>query len=290
MIDDSQTEKIINQYFKRENILLNHHIESYNELIDNIIPKILSQYFPLVININNDKINSIQIEIVNIHVNKPYYTENNGCSKIMTPHVARKRNYTYSISLNLDINITYNVKENDTIIMLPSKLLTDVLLCKIPIIVKSKYCVYKDDLFSECKYDTGGYTIINGNEKVIITQEKVVPNIIQIYQNNKISSKYKFTCEVKSCNPNTFGITRSLSIKITNKEIIYDNLLFAQFPHLKSDIPIVILFRVLGCLSDKEIIYNIIDNNNSEIDKVMIKMLQKSFRDYSEYKTENDAL
>ena len=110
MIDDSQTEKIINQYFKRENILLNHHIESYNELIDNIIPKILSQYFPLIININNDKINSIQIEIVNIHVNKPYYTENNGCSKIMTPHVARKRNYTYSISLNLDINITYNVK------------------------------------------------------------------------------------------------------------------------------------------------------------------------------------
>ena len=204
MINDSQVETIIDQYFKQNNILVNHHIESYNELIDNIIPKILSQYFPLNINVNNEKINSIQIEIANINVNKPYYTENNGCSKIMSPHVPRKTNYTYSISLNLDINITYHIKENDSIIMLPPKLLKDILLCKIPIVVKSKYCVYKDDLLSECKYDTGGYTIINGNEKVVITQEKVVPNIIQIYQNNKISSKYKFTCKVKSCNPNTF--------------------------------------------------------------------------------------
>ena len=118
MIDDSYTEKIIDQYFKRSNILVNHHIESYNELIDNIVPKILSQYFPLNINVNNEKINNIEIEIVNINVNKPYYTENNGCSKIMSPHIARKRNYTYSISLNLDINITYCIKENDSIIML----------------------------------------------------------------------------------------------------------------------------------------------------------------------------
>ena len=290
MMNDSHIEKIIDQYFKQNNILVNHHIESYNELIDNIIPKILSQYFPLNISVNSEQISSIVIEIVKINVNKPYYTENNGCSKIMSPHIARKRNYTYSLSINLDVNITYNIKENESIITMPSKLLTDILLCKIPIIVKSKYCVYKDDIFSECKYDTGGYTIINGNEKVIITQEKVVPNIIQIYQNNKISSKYKFTCEVKSCNPNTFGLTRSLSIKITNKVSIYDNNLLVQFPHLRSDIPIAILFRLLGCLTDKEIIYNIIDNNNSETDKTIIKILQKSIRDYSEYKTENDAL
>ena len=290
MINDSHIEKIIDQYFKQNNILVNHHIESYNELIDNIIPKILSQYFPLNISVNSEKISSIVIEIVNINVNKPYYTENNGCSKIMSPHVARKRNYTYSLSINLDFNITYNIKENESIITMPSKLLTDILLCKIPIIVKSKYCVYKDNILSECKYDTGGYTIINGNEKVIITQEKVVPNIIQIYQTNKISSKYKFTCDVKSCNPNTFGLTRSMSIKITNKVSIYDNNILVHFPHLRSDIPIVILFRLLGCLTDKEIIYNIIDNNNSETDKTIIKILQKSIRDCSEYKTENDAL
>ena len=43
---------------------------------------------------------------------------------------------------------------------------------KIPIMVGSKYCVNNklpDDM--ECKYDGGGYMIVNGNEKVIITQE-----------------------------------------------------------------------------------------------------------------------
>ena len=290
MIDDSQTEDIICQYFKQKDILVNHHIDSFNDLIDNILPKILSQSFPLTVNLNNNKIKSIALEIVKININKPYYTENNGCSKPMTPNIARIRNYTYSLSVNIDISITYSIIENDVLTVLPSKIIKDILLCKIPIVVKSKYCVYKDDLESECKYDIGGYTIINGNEKVVITQEKVVPNIIQIYNNNNISSKYKYCCSVKSCNPKTFGLTRTLNIRITNKTSIYDNNITAQFPHLKKDIPIVVLFRSLGCLTDKEIIYNIIDNNNSHIDSIIIKIMRISIIQYSDINTENAAI
>ena len=290
MIDESHIEDIIGQYFKQKDILVNHHIESYNDLIDNILPKILSQSFPLTINLTNDKIKDITLNIVNININKPYYTENNGCSKPMTPNIARIRNYTYSLSVYIDICVTYKLNDNDILVTLPNKILKDILLCKIPIVVKSKYCVYKDNLDSECKYDVGGYTIINGNEKVVITQEKVIPNIIQLYSNNKGSSKYKYHCEVKSCNPKTFGLTRTLSIRITNKISIYDNNITAQFPHLKSDIPIVVLFRCLGCLTDKEIIYNIIDNNNSEIDSIMIKILKKSITDFSYINTENSAI
>ena len=43
---------------------------------------------------------------------------------------------------------------------------------KFPIIVKSKYCITNKILDNECKCDVGGYAIINGNEKVIIAQEK----------------------------------------------------------------------------------------------------------------------
>ena len=181
MIDESHIEDIIGQYFKQKDILVNHHIESYNDLIDNILPKILSQSFPLTINLTNDKIKDITLNIVNININKPYYTENNGCSKPMTPNIARIRNYTYSLSVYIDICVTYKLNDNDILVTLPNKILKDILLCKIPIVVKSKYCVYKDNLDSECKYDVGGYTIINGNEKVVITQEKVIPNIIQLY-------------------------------------------------------------------------------------------------------------
>ena len=39
-IDDSQIYNIINSYFKRKEILVNHQIESYNDFIDNILPNI----------------------------------------------------------------------------------------------------------------------------------------------------------------------------------------------------------------------------------------------------------
>ena len=170
MIDDQYIQLIIDKYFKRDNIFVSHQIDSYNDLIDNILPKILSQSFPISIDFKNDKISNICISVTNIKIERPYYTENNGCSKIMTPNIARLRNYTYSLSVIIDIGVNYLLLENDIKIKSPTKYIKNILLCKIPIIVKSKYCVYKDDIFSECRYDVGGYTIINGNEKVIISQ------------------------------------------------------------------------------------------------------------------------
>ena len=110
----------------------------------------------------------------------------------MTPNIARLRNYTYSLSILLDFDIQICIFEGNDTIMLPSKQINGVLLGKVPIIVQSKYCVYNNNIFSECKYDVGGYTIINGNEKVLITQEKVIPNIIQVYKNSKNQSILAF--------------------------------------------------------------------------------------------------
>ena len=101
MIDDNEIQNIIKAYFKQKDILVNHQIDSYDDLIDNIFPKILSQYFPLTVKINNDKIKYIEISVLKININKPYYTENNGCTKKMTPNIARLRNFTYSCKNHL---------------------------------------------------------------------------------------------------------------------------------------------------------------------------------------------
>ena len=37
MFDKNYINHIIQEYFSRESILVNHHIESYNALIDNIL-------------------------------------------------------------------------------------------------------------------------------------------------------------------------------------------------------------------------------------------------------------
>ena len=290
MDNNQYNDLIIDKYFKRDNIFVSHQIDSYNDLIDNILPKILSQSFPISIDFKNDKISNICISVTNIKIERPYYTENNGCSKIMTPNIARLRNYTYSLSVIIDIGVNYLLLENDIKIISPIKYIKNILLCKIPIIVKSKYCVYKDDIFSECRYDVGGYTIINGNEKVLITQEKIIPNIIQIYELTKTNSKYSFTSEVKSCPIDIYGITKTTTIKITNKNLPHDNLIYISFPRIKTDIPICILFRALGCITDKEILYHIIDNDNSIEEQNIIKILHKSLLNKINCNTETEAI
>ena len=52
--------------------------------MDVIMPNILDQYCPLNIKIQDEIIDLITISIVNISIDPPYYTENNGCSKTMT--------------------------------------------------------------------------------------------------------------------------------------------------------------------------------------------------------------
>ena len=280
------TDKIIREYFKQKDILVKHQIESYNDYIDNIIPNILYQFFPISIDINNENICIHKIELLyeNYSIGTPYYTENNGCSKLLYPSIARLRNYTYSLSIYIDLIVIISIIENDSIIILPNKSIKNVLLGKIPIMVKSKYCSYNNDKLM-CPFDLGGYLIINGNEKVIISQEKIAPNKIQIYKNSK---KYSYICEIRSSNEKLFNIPKLVSIKITNKIDKSSNKIYINVPIIAKELPIFVIFKIFGCLSDKEIIYHIIDNNDI-YDKDIINTLLPSFEDVFSIRTKLDA-
>ena len=290
MIDDKCVQNIVDKYFEQENILTAHQISSYDNFIDVIFPQIISQFFPINLEFNEEsKIRKLSLDIKDLSINPPYYTENNGCSKIMTPNIARLRNFTYSLVITATITVSITVYDGHEI-KLPNKEIKNVNITKIPIIVKSKYCTYKKDIYSECRLDPGGYAIINGNEKVLIAQEKIAPNLIQIYNINKSASKYSCTAEVRSSNEKTYGINKSLSIKFTNKENIIDNKFYITIPHVKVDIPVFVLFKALGCLSEKEMIYFVIDNSKNKIDELMVNILATSIKDVSNIQTEYEAL
>ena len=56
MIDDKTIDLLIALYFKQNNALSKHQIESYDNFMDVIMPNILDQYFPLNIKIQDDPI------------------------------------------------------------------------------------------------------------------------------------------------------------------------------------------------------------------------------------------
>jgi len=293
MVNNISTDEIINTYFKQKNILVNHQTISYNDYIDNIIPKILKQSFPIYLEFKQEdsEIHSIKMNLLNIRIEEPNCIENNGCSKIMTPNIARLRNYSYTITIRIDISIMVTIYDKSSKIELPEKYIKDIVLSKIPLIVKSKYCVMSKMNIDneECKYDLGGYTIINGNEKVIISQEKIANNTIQVFKNTKQATKYKYIAEIRSCREDMFMMPRVFSFKITNKPDRYNNLIRLNISSIKKDIPLILIFKLLGCENDKEIIYNIIDNSDHDIDEEMIKILLPSLNELREIQTEKDA-
>ena len=287
------TDDIIKTYFNQKNVIVDHQIKSYNYYVDTIIPQIISQFFPVTIPFNDDNcvIKEVKLDINNIRIGKPLLIENNGCSKLMTPNMARIRNSTYISPITVDFDSIIKTQENGEIIELEKTTIKNILFGKIPIMVKSKYCILKQKGGEEeCKYDVGGYFIINGNEKVIISQEKIANNLIQVYKNPKNYSKYSHICETRSLNENTFGIPKVASIKITNKDDIYSNQIRILLPHMKTEIPIFVLMRALGCESDKEIIYHVIDNNGSSIDTNILKILKPSIEEAREVMTETEAV
>ena len=189
------------------------------------------------------------------------------------------------IDICIEIEI---IDENLNKTKLPNQILNNILIGTIPIMVGSKYCMttkYKKSL--KCKYDIGGYFIINGNEKVVISQEKIAPNIVQVFESKK--DKFLLNAEVRSLHESIFGIPKCTSIKITNKPDIYNNEIYINIPNVSNNIPVFIIFKLFGCISDKEILYNIIDNSIPEIDEIMTNILLPSFEKSMNIKNELDA-
>ena len=113
---DYNTDDIINSYFKRNGILVKHQIESFNNLIDNIIPNIFAQYFPITLDYNDNIIKKIVLKITDINIGKPFSTENNGCSKLMTPNMARVKNSSYSLPIYVNFETEITISDNNSLI------------------------------------------------------------------------------------------------------------------------------------------------------------------------------
>lgn len=151
---------------------------------------------------------------------------------------------------------------------------------KIPVMLRSQYCLLHDfnerDLIflNECPLDAGGYFIINGSEKVVIAQEKMAGNSVYVFQ--KKDSKYLFVGEIRSILENSSRPASTLLVKMLkagNQGRAMGQVLHATVPYIKSDIPVVLVFRALGFVSDRDILEHIIYDFE---DQEMMEMLKPS--------------
>jgi DNA-directed RNA polymerase II subunit RPB2 len=69
-------------------------------------------------------------------------------------------------------------------------------MLKSSICVLSQYSHLSPETTGECRYDPGGYFIINGSEKLILGQERASWNTVFCYPSN-LATKNLFQTEIK---------------------------------------------------------------------------------------------
>ena len=215
------------------------------------------------------------VEFANVQIRKPTIFENNGAVTPMYPNDARLRNLTYAAPVYTDIIATYTMRTPTGPVggagtadvptyttTVRRRTLPHVHVGKIPVMVGSNACILRDTPeklpreLGECSADVGGYFIIQGGERVIISQERMSENVPFVFRNNKARGKEVEVIDVKSIGPDNEGAPKSLSVKVVQhaKIAVAPEHIIVSCPRIKADIPLFVMFRALGIESDKAII------------------------------------
>ena len=206
------------------------------------------------------------VEFANVQIRKPTIFENNGAVTPMYPNDARLRNMTYAAPIYTDIIATYTMKtpglDGSVVVEKKQRTLPHVHVGKIPVMVGSTFCLLFDTPertpreLGECSEDIGGYFIIQGGERVIISQERMAENVPFVFRNNKARNKEVEVIDVKSIGPDNEGAPKSLSVKIVQnaKNVMAPEHIRMTCPRIKAEIPLFIMLRALGIESDRDII------------------------------------
>jgi DNA-directed RNA polymerase II subunit RPB2 len=197
----------------------------------------------------------VNLEFQNVTIRKPTIFENNGSVQPMMPNDARLRNLTYAAPLFVDVRVTTTMIDNTRggAKEIRQRIFPNVHLGKVPVMVGSDYCLLRDQSYfhpsalGECAEDVGGYFIIQGGERVIISQERMSENRPFVFRNNRNTAKEVEVVEIKSIGPLMDQVPKSNAVKIIyNPKNPQLHLLRATIPRLKAEIPLFILFRALG--------------------------------------------
>ena len=208
------------------------------------------------------------VEFANVQIRKPTIFENNGAITPMYPNDARLRNMTYAAPVYTDIIATYTMKTPSAVageepkVTVSRRTLPHVQVGRIPVMVGSNFCLLFDTPektpreLGECSEDIGGYFIIQGGERVIISQERMSENVPFVFRNNKVRNKESEVIDVKSIGPDNEGAPKSMSVKIVQhgKNAIAPEHIIVTCPRIKAEIPLFIMMRALGIETDTDII------------------------------------
>ena len=257
---------LVGSYFKEKNIV-DSNIRSFNILIEKGLQEVIEENKEAEPAIIPHNIEKFKIRFGRITVGKPEITEADGSKRPIYPIEARLRKISYSAPIYLEISTYVNDVQRENFV-------TEV--GKIPIMLRSKYChlhgLSREELIKrgEDATDPGGYFIINGTEKVIVTVEDLAGNNFIVEEDGASGFLGRYFASKGSYKiPHTFERKK-------------DGIYYLTFTRVKS-MPIVIILKALGLVKDEEIMKAISTEKNYE--EIILNLFE-----FVEIKTQDDAI
>jgi DNA-directed RNA polymerase II subunit RPB2 len=162
--------------------LIQHHVDSFNAMLDTGIPTFIKVSNPFELELGDKTVGKDARRFVRVYIggrdgDKIRYAppmEDDGIAVV--PHACRLDNRTYALKMYADVTIEYEFSNGKK----AERFFTDVFIGEIPLMLRSRLC-YLTALdpytIGECKFELGGYFIIDGAEKVLLTQELLGDNM-----------------------------------------------------------------------------------------------------------------
>ncbi|XP_012274877.1 DNA-directed RNA polymerase III subunit RPC2 isoform X1 [Orussus abietinus] len=213
--------------------LVKQHIDSFNYFINVEIKKIVKANEKVI----SDADPLFYVKYLNVYIGSPDVEESFNVTRSTTPHECRLRDLNYSAPITVDIEYT---RGHQRIIR------NNLLIGRMPIMLRSSNCVltgkshFELAKMNECPHDPGGYFVVNGQEKVILIQEQLLRNRVILEDDSK-------GCIIASCNSSTHE--RKTKTNVVGRAGKY----YLRHNIFQDDIPITLLFKAMGIVSDQEI-------------------------------------
>ncbi|MBS3063166.1 MAG: DNA-directed RNA polymerase subunit B'' [Candidatus Diapherotrites archaeon] len=224
---------LVQSYFHNRNFA-QMEIDSFNQFLDKKLDEIVEENKQIV-----PKIEEVRIELDKIEVGRPQIVEADGSPRTnFYPMEARIRNRTYSAPIYLTMRLLRRDVEQDV---------KRAYIGELPIMLKSNRCWLNgktgDELveMGEDPKDFGGYFIINGSEKALMTQEVLASDRVLVSK----QAQDKIIAEVISTRGAFKGRVRILRNP--------DGTLNVTFPASPRKLKLFVLLKALGLKNDREI-------------------------------------
>ena len=301
--------KLIDEYFKsNEHYISQHHIHSFNDFIENKIPYMIKTLNPFTI-LKTDEAGEKK-HVINVYMggrdgthislSRPCTDDVTGHPVLMYPNVARMQDHTYACQLFADVLLEYTTYENGEEVVFESEE-KSIPVGMIPIMLQSKPCILhektKGELneLGECMYDQGGYFIIDGKEKVLVSQERTATNkffMTTVSPSLSSTNEYSHGGLIRCTSKNNL-FPKTITMNVFSRDYgdgTRTNAIVLSVPNIKKpDIPLFVIFRALGFITDREII-NFIFPDHKNIDEQYLEFIRKSVHEGSFVHTQEDAI